>query len=457
MGKITDKDFIDTMSDSNSIFLNAGNTVRQMTIGKFRKHLNDNDELVLQELAFYIDINKASTKGSTRVDTGGSMTMRQLWEDAMVPILMDKNGNYCELNRDDLRYTVEGNAIVNTETNEMLSEWAACDIMILIPQYYGRVQTITVGGTTIQRCWFSLVPLPGGYVIPQQVVGKFKASVVSSELRSLPNKTPSANLTIRGFWDDAQTRSKSHGLANLDFRNHLLFYMMSKYGWRDSQGCMDSGNTTLIWGVGLDGTEGLASGQTVSEHGLTNQSGVKTGHTLSFGMSDGKHGVTLPNNNTAHGVNVAGFENPWGQYWEMVQGLCSVGLNVYHWRGNFVPPTSSAPTAETFANMQHVVLTRPTSTVWGMNIVTSAEGQGVYMIPKQSLSGVSYGDSFSYAETGQLWLFGGASNYGSLCGLASSDSHNAWSSSYSNIAARLAYYGDVNKVSPSRLRELIAA
>lgn len=138
----------------------------------------------------------------------------------------------------------------------------------------------------------------------------------------------------------------------------------------------------------------------------------------------------------------------------MMGGLCSVGTDVYCWRSNIVP--ASAPTAETFEGIEHVLLTRPTSAVWGMNIIASENGQGVYMIPKQSLSGVSYGDYFSYAEAGQLWVFGGDSDNGSSCGLASSSSNLAWTSSYAHFSARLAYYGSLNKVSATQFKALAA-
>ena len=119
-------------------------------------------------------------------------------------------------------------------------------------------------------------------------------------------------------------------------------------------------------------------------------------------------------------------------------------------------PTGT-PTAATFEHVDHVKLTRPTSAVWAMNIVSSDEGQGAYMIPKESISGISYGDNFWYAESGQLWLFGGLSDDGSACGLAAAASSDVWSYSYSDVSARLAYYGNVNKVSPSRLAELVAS
>ena len=448
--KLTEKSFVTQMSGSNSIFGNFGGQVGQITLDNFRVALNENDEEVLNELAFYIDVNKASSLGSTRVDVGGNMHMRSLWENSAVSILLDENGNYCELNRNDCRYTAEGDYLLNND-GTVVSDFAHGDFMKIIPVTYGRVQQVTIGATTVLRLWLSLVPLPGGYTIPQLVVGKFKASMVSNKMRSLPGMVPANTKTVHSFWECAQLRSKNHGLANLDFRNHLLFHMMAKYAYRDCQNCKGTDNT-LIWGVGLDGTEGLASGETASNDGFNNQKNVKTGHTLSLGDYDGKMAVTLPNGNTAHGVNVAGFENPWGQYWEMMGGLCSVGTDVYCWRSNIVP--ASAPTAETFEGIEHVLLTRPTTQVWGMNIVTSEQGQGVYMIPKQNLSGVSYGDYFSYAADGQLWLFGGSSVNASACGLASASSSYAWPASFALYSARLAYYGSLNKVSANQFKAL---
>ena len=446
--KMTDKQKVKTMADSDYVFGNFGGKVGQMSIPDFRSHLNDNDNQVLNDVAFYIDVNSASSLGSTRVDTGGNLHMRAMLEASEVDALMDKNGNYAELNPNDCRYAKEGEAIVDMNTGEILSKWANADIVRIIPQYYGRVQTVQVGSNTILRSWFSLVPLPNGYVIPQMVVGKFKASRVDGAMRSLPNKTPDNNVSINGFWNYAQARSKNHGLANLDFRNHLLLHMLAKYGYRDSQNCK-GGDGTLVWGVGLDGTESTGSDK------FTDQRYIKTGHTLSLGKNDGKVAVADNNGTTVHGVNVNGFENPWGQYWEMVQGLCSVGTDVYHWRSNVMP--TGTPTAASFEHIDHVVLQRATSKgATLMNIIASEQGQGCYMIPKADASGISYGDYYSYGERGQLWLFGGGSNHGAPCGLAAAASNIAWTETYSNFSARLAYYGDINKVSSAHLAELAA-
>ena len=446
--KLTDKEFLTSMSDGNSLFGNFGGAVGQITLANLRHALNKDDEEVLESLAFYIDVNKPSTSGEdTRVDVGGNMGMRQLWEDAAVSVLMDASGNYCPLNRDDNRFTADGEAVLN-EDGTVRAEFAHADFMRIIPPTYGRVQTVTVGATTIHRLWLSLVPLPGGYIIPQQVVGKFKCAVEGSALRSLPGKVPTNTKNINAFFGLAQARSKNHGLANLDFRNHLLYYMMSKYGWRDSQNCKTA-DGTLVWGVGLDGTE---SGSDYPTNGLRKQGQIKTGHTLSLGDYDGSAPVLDTNGATVHGVSVCGFENPWGQYWEMVQGLCSVGTDVYHWRANWMP--TGTPTAESFADVEHVVLTRSTSEVSAMNIIAAEKNQGVYMIPKEAKSGISYGDYYSYGEKGQPWVFGGSSENGAFSGLAASTSSGIWAGVSSAYSSRLAYYGPLNRVTTSRFKQL---
>lgn len=446
--KVTDKPLVSQMSDTDSVLGVFGGKMSRMSITDFRSNLNENDNMVLNELAFYIDVNSESSLGSTRVDVGGNMHMRAMWEASHVDILMDKNGNYCELNPNDCRYTADGEAVVDIETNAILDKWKNCDMMKIIPLTYGHIQTVQIGASTLHRLWLSLVPLPNGYIIPQQVVGKFKAGNVSGAMRSLPNMTPDNTKTINEFWNCAQTRSKSHGLANLDFRNALLFYMMSKYGYRDSQNCK-GGDGTLVWGVGLDGTESIGSEK------FTDQRYIKTGHTLSLGKHDGKVAVADNNGTTVHGVNVNGFENPWGQYWEMVQGICSVGSDVYHWRSNVMP--TGTPTAASFDHIDHVVLQRATSyNVTQMNMIASEQGQGCYMTPKGSVGGISYGDDYWYNAAGQLWLFGGASADGTRCGLAAEDSGYAWARSHPLFSARLAYYGDINKVSSARLAELAA-
>lgn len=438
------------MVDSDFVFGVFGGKTQKMAVGDFRTHLNDDDKQILNEIAFSLDINSPGPS-DTKVTVGGNLNMRDMLFSQRKSVLMDANGNYCELNPNDSRYTIDGTYILGSN-GLLLSPWNKCDMMIIIPEYYGRVATITVGSTQKQLLYLSPMPLPGGFTIPQQVVGVFKATNVGSAMRSLPGYVSDNGKAINDFWNDAQARSKNHGLANMDFRNWLLWYMMSTYGYRDSQGCKTA-DGTLVWGVGLDGTENTTGS---SSDGFAIQQGIKHGQTLSLGIYDGKVAVTDSAGGTAHSVNVAGFENPWGQRWEMVQGLCSVGNDVYCWRSNWLP--TGTPTAASFTNVDHVKLARNAGNTNQpiMNVVTDKKNQGFYMIPKASGSNLVYNDHYWYSASGQLWVFGGASGNGSSCGLAASHSSSAWSRSWTNISARLAYYGDTKKVTPTELRRLVS-
>lgn len=437
------------MVDSDFVFGVFGGKTQKMAVGDFRTHLNDDDKQILNEIAFSIDINSPGPS-DTKVTVGGNLNMRDMLFSQRKSVLMDANGNYCELNPNDSRYTIDGTYILGSD-GLLLSPWNKCDMMIIIPEYYGRVATITVGSTQKQLLYLSPMPLPGGFTIPQQVMGMYKSTPVNSAMRSLPGYVPDNSKTINAFWDLAQARSKNHGLANLDFQNYLLFYMMAKYGYRDSQGCKTA-DGTLVWGVGLDGTENTSGSST---DGFGRQNGIKHGACMSLGLNDGNAAVTDSAGGTAHSVNVAGFENPWGQRWEMRQGLCSVGTDVYCWRANWLP--TGTPTAESFANVDYVKLERKRSEGNGtlMNIISDKKGQGVYMIPKGQANGVNYSDYYWFSASGQLWMFGG-SDAGSNCGLACSDSDSAWSAEYAAVSARLAYYGDTKKVTPTELRRLVS-
>ena len=449
--KLINVDQVSQMVDSDFIFGVFGGKTQKMAVGDFRTHLNDDDKQILNEIAFSLDINSPGPS-DTKVTVGGNLNMRDMLFSQRKSVLMDANGNYCELNPNDSRYTIDGTYILGSN-GLLLSLWNKCDMMIIIPEYYGRVATITVGSTQKQLLYLSPMPLPGGFTIPQQVVGMYKSTLVDSAMRSLPGYVSDNNKTINAFWNVAQARSKNHGLANMDFRNWLLWYMMGMYGYRDSQGCKTA-DGTLVWGVGLDGTENTTGS---SSDGFARQQSIKHGACLSLGINDGKSEVTDSAGGTCHSVNVAGFENPWGQRWEMVQGLCSMTDSnyVYCWRHNWLP--TGTPTAATFANVDCVKLTRKTSDGLGvMNIVTDKQNQGVYMIPKASGSNLVYNDNYWYSASGQLWIFGGSSYVGSTCGLADSYSNTAWSGADANVSARLAYYGDTKKVTPTELRRLVS-
>ena len=449
MNKLNEVSSVSMLGNSDSILAVAGNKVSRISVADIRSTLVNDDNVVLSEFGFYMDINTPSAKGAQYVDHGGNEHIRSVWEGEHKGVLMDKNGNYTPLNPSDFRYLTNGEPIIDMEAGTILDKWKNCDVMVIGPKTYGCIQTVTEGSTTKERLWLSLVPLPKGFTIPQMVVGKFPASLVDGVLRSLPGMVTADSKNINQFWDAAQKRSKSHGLTDNNYRMRLLFHMMSKYGWRDSQNCKTA-DGTLVWGVGLDGTESKGTDK------FACQKNIKTGCTLSLGNADGKVAVADSDGNIVHDVNVLCSERPWGQKWEMGQGLCSVGDVVYAWNSNVMP--TGTPTAATFANIDHVELTRMAteSNTFKLSIIASDKGQGVYLVPTAVDAGLNWGDHYYYNKNGQLWLFGGSSNSGSYLGLACSHSYAVWSYSYANVSARLAYYGNIEEVSPTRLAELAA-
>ena len=451
--------------DTDKLLGIFGGTVAPMTFAALKEHLQQNDDEILHETAFYIDINVAADDGNARhCNVGGNLHMLALWRNAWRGVIMDSEGNAALLSDTDHRYTADGLQIVDG-TGSLVSAFANVNYMGIPPLTYGRLQTISVSGVTRNRLWLSLIPLPGGFIVDETPVGMFKMSVVSGKGRSIPNQVPANSVPIcnyngstpNNFFDYAQAFGKNYGLAGVEFRNMIIWYMMAAYGQRDCQNATLADGTP-IWGVGLDGSENTTSS---SSDAFTRQKSIKTGATLSLGKADGKVAVTDSAGGTCHSVKVAGlFENSWGQFWEMDGHLCSIGTKVLHWKSNFMP-LASTPTESTFGNIPYIELSRHTAQISNgthkMNEVLTDGAQGVYMIPNGTLSGVNYGDHFYYDANGQLWLWGGSSVNGSYCGLVVSTSNNVWTYSTANISARLDFHGTVNMVSGQRLKELLAA
>lgn len=442
-----------TIADTDYFLCVVSGEVKKLTLDDIREQLNYNQEMFLQQNAFYIEENTASSLGAKYVNRGGSELARQIWLSSLTAALMDDEGNYCRLNNNDFRYTADGDTVVSD--GAVVSAYANADWMgFVVGGYWNYLQTVAVGSTTKLRHWISMTPLPGGWKEACIPAGMFKCVIQNSVLRSIPFVQPSASQTINGFFNYAQARSKNHGLTGDNYINLLNNYHMSKYGYRSVQETVGS-DGTLIFGPGLDGTE-AASG--VSWNGFLEQSVVKTGACLSLGYQDGNVAVTDSTGATGHVAQVGVFEGTYGQYWEMHGHRCSVGTSVYQWDDNFLP--SGTPTADSFANIEHRVLTRlavDEPSGWNINMIATEGQQYVCHVPMTQNAAISYGDSFWYAAAGQLWIVGGASNNGSYCGLGCSVSSSGWSHTYANRSARLDFHGDVKEVSSARLKELLAA
>ena len=453
--KITEQGITTSLNESDYVMVVAGGSLKRITLSNLRAMMEENQQQFLDENAFYIEENTASSKGSTSCDTGGSSLMRQIWLSKITGILMSPDGHYTRLNPKDHRYTADGDQVVSN--GAVVAAYQNADWFgMLDGGYWNYIQEVVISGVKHLRHHISLTPLPGGWYTKNVPVGMFKCVVQKGQLRSIPFVVPSASTTVYNFFAKAQARSLNHGIAGEPFRNLLHLYMMAKYGQRDIQN-LTAKDGTKIFGPGLDGTEKSAS-STLAD-GFARQKNIKTGACLALGYNDGNVAVKDADNYTCHSVNVGVWENPYGQYWEMDGHLCAVGSDVFQWDSNYMPSIEK-PTADTFAAVDCRKLTRLSSTssttTPEITLITSSGAQYMSYVPTVVKSGISYGDAYSYSADGQLWLCGGSSNIGSVCGLARAYSIYRWARSSSLYSARLDYHGEPKEVTSAELKKILA-
>lgn len=453
--KITEQGIASSLNGSDYVMVVAGGTLKRITLDNLRVMMEENQQQFLDENAFYIEPNTASSRGAAYVVTGGNELVKQTWLSKITGVLMSPDGHYCRLNPNDSRYTIDGDQVV--KDGAVVDAYKNADWMgMLDGGYWNYLQEVTIGGVRHIRHHIALVPLPGGWYTQNVPVGMFKCVVQGGQLRSIPFVVPTASYNIDQFFNYAQARSMNHGLAGEPFRNLLLVYMLSKYGYRDIQN-LQSADGTKIFGPGLDGTEKKAGTATTDD--FSRQKGIKTGACLALGRNDGKVAVLDKDNGTCHSVNVGVWENPYGQYWEMDGHLCSVGTDVYQWDANFLPQVGT-PTADHFANVAHTKLQRSTVSsnagfTFDISLITTSGAQRASYVPRSLHSGISYGDYYSYAASGQLWLVGGYSYGGATCGLACARSNYAWTYSIAYCSARLDFHGAIAEVTSSQLKSIL--
>ena len=452
--RITEFDATTTLNGTDYIMVVAGGTPKRITLDNLRAMMEENQQQFLDENAFYIEENTASSKGAAYCETGGSSLMLQIWLSKICAILMTADGHFTRLNPSDHRYTADGDQVV--KNGAVVDAYKNADWFGMIEGgYWNYLQEVTISGVKHIRHHISLTPLPGGWFTKNIPVGMFKCVIQSGQMRSIPFVVPSGGSNINQFFNYAQARSKNHGLAGEPFRNFLLQYMMAKYGYRDIQNLRAS-DGTVIFGCGLDGTEKSAS-STLAD-GFARQKNIKTGACLGLGYNDGKVEVKDADNYTCHSVNVGVWENPYAQYWEMDGHLCSVGNDVYQWDENFLP--TGKPTVDSFAAVKHNKLTRLAAegnSDADITLITTKGAQHMSYVPTKQHTGITYGDHYWYSASGQLWIGGGASSTGAACGLAFAGSNFAWSDASAGFSARLDFHGDIQEVTSAELKRLLAS
>lgn len=258
-------------------------------------------------------------------------------------------------------------------------------------------------------------------VIEEQWVGAYLASHDGTRLRSKRGMAVAASRTIDTFWTQAQACGSAWGLSNYEQRILMMLIYLSQYRSLNSQASL---------GYGMNG----------NTNNWSEAQGKLTGESYSLGDACGAVSGGTSNANAKH-VSLFGIENPYGWYWEMLQGIYFINNVGYVYSGNRMPDAT-----ELASHPKGSYRTFTRNSASGQYITRLVGGEYYDILPSATGGGSeSYWCDYTWTgSSGQLLLWGGIAGSGSVCGLACSGSSNAWSSSSSSYSARLAYYGKVN-------------
>ena len=92
--KISEFDLTTSLNGTDTIMVVAGGTPKRITLDNLRAMMEENQQQFLDENAFYIEENTASSKGAAYCVTGGSSLMRQIWLSKICGILMTTDGHF---------------------------------------------------------------------------------------------------------------------------------------------------------------------------------------------------------------------------------------------------------------------------------------------------------------------------------------------------------------------------
>ena len=421
---------VQSILKTNSIMVEVDGSIRRITLDKLIDSINAGDEQLLRSVAWGVPIKQAIQTSS---DWGrvGNLDMWALFKSQCGRYLVKNNGHAAKLGVANSGVYADGTALDETIGH----------VLFHAPKLYFRV--LEDATTGIPYLWMSLIPI-GGHFIPETNIGAYKASMAGTALTSRSGVAPTGSKTITEFWNAAQVNGAQWVIINYEHKKLMMMMLLSEYGNPNAQMVLGNGvtgdnsndwQTPLSWALGATKSLGDACGKV----------------DISWNTSGG----TVVTN--ANHVSLFGIEDPYALQWEFTQGIyCGssnnpgqTGSEVFIYEGNRMP---SAGELASHPNGDYRQLTRLITSGY---IREETVGEFFDLVPKvHGGGGTSYWGDYYYANAiGQVLLWGGTATDGAVCGLASADSHLAWSFSDASVGSRLAYYGELTVMSG---RELVA-
>lgn len=310
--------------------------------------------------------------------------------------------------------------------------------MVHFPKYYHKTVERSPG---IWRTYISEQQIDSDYIEePEMLLGTFEAYTnTDGTLLSAWGVTSTASQTMATFVSQAKSNGPLWGIG--DYRSHATIARMFCAYYKTTN--ISTSNSAIP----------CSGGTKRYNYGIT-------GATITLGNRDGKKATT--SDTSYYSTNFLGLEDCYYSKWEFVQGINILkGKYVVYDGGSFPDKDVAELEAAGATNIRVVGYEPNPAATEAYNGWTKAVAQGKYGDVVPTAHGGSettyYSDYSWFNPTGnRIFLRSGHSDNGSRCGVFVADALHASSASWTNIGARLAFYGKIVVVDSDTFKKMQA-
>ena len=310
--------------------------------------------------------------------------------------------------------------------------------MVYFPKYYHKTVERSPG---IWRTYISEQQIDGDYIEePEMLLSTFEAYTnTDGTLMSVWGVASTAAQTMATFVSQAKSNGPLWSIG--DYRSHATIARMFCAYYKTTN--ISTSNSAIP----------CSGGTKRYNYGIT-------GATITLGNRDGKKATT--NDTSYYSTNFLGLEDCYYSKWEFVQGINILkGKYVVYDGGSFPDKDVAELKAAGATNIRVVGYEPNPAATAGYNGWTKAVAQGKYGDVVPTAHGGSettyYSDYSWFNPTGnRIFLRSGTSDSGSRCGVFVADAANASSGSWTNVGARLAFYGKIVVVDSDTFKKMQA-
>lgn len=310
--------------------------------------------------------------------------------------------------------------------------------MVYFPKYYHKTVERSPG---IWRTYISEQQIDSDYIEePEMLLSTFEAYTnTDGTLMSVWGVASTASQTMATFISQAKSNGPLWSIG--DYRSHATIARMFCAYYKTTN--ISTSNSAIP----------CSGGTKRYNYGVT-------GATITLGNRDGKKATT--NDTSYYSTNFLGLEDCYYSKWEFVQGINLLkGKYVVYDGGSFPDKDVAELEAAGATNIRVVGYEPNPAATEGYNGWTKAVAQGKYGDVVPTAHGGSettyYSDYSWFNPTGnRIFLRSGVSDNGSQCGVFMAAANRASSASWTNIGARLAFYGKIVVVDSDTFKKMQA-